>query len=101
MKRRWIFLVLTVLFLWALVSHFTELEQLKHTLQQGQWAWILVALLSQIIYFIVFTASYQAAFETLDIHTRTRDLIPVTLGALFLTMVVPAGIAGGTALFAQ
>jgi phosphatidylglycerol lysyltransferase len=101
MNKRWMLLALTVLFLWVVVSRFTELEQLRHTLQQGQWAWILAALLSQAIYFIVFTASYQAAFATLDIPTRTRDLIPVTLGALFVNMVVPAGIAGGTALFAQ
>ena len=72
LKRRWIVLFLTVLFLWAVVSRFTELEQLRHTLQQGQGGWILAALLSQIIYFLVFTASYQAAFETVEIHTRTR-----------------------------
>jgi phosphatidylglycerol lysyltransferase len=101
MKKRWIILTLTVLFLWAVVSRFTELQQLKQTLQQGQVSWILAAFLSQILYFIVFTASYQAAFDTVDIHTRTRDLIPVTLGALFVNLVVPAGIAGGTALFAQ
>jgi phosphatidylglycerol lysyltransferase len=101
MNKRWILLALTVLFLWAVVSRFTELEQLRVTLQQGQWDLILAALLSQAIYFIVFTASYQAAFDTLDVPTRTRDLIPVTLGALFVNMVVPAGIAGGTVLFAQ
>jgi phosphatidylglycerol lysyltransferase len=100
-KRRWILLTLTVLFLWAVISRLTELEQLKNTIQQGQGTWILAALVSQIVYFIVFTASYQAAFETVDIHTRTRDLIPVTLGALFVNLVVPAGITGGTALFAQ
>lgn len=101
MKRQWILLVLTVLFLWAVISHFTELEQLKNTLQHGQWNWILVALFSQIAYFVVFTASYQAAFATLDIPTRTRDLIPVTLGALFVNLVVPVSIAGSTTLFAQ
>lgn len=101
MKRRWIILTLTVLFLWAVVSRFTELAQLKSTLQEGQAGWILAALLSQVIYFIAFSASYQAAFDTVEIHTRTRDLIPVTLGALFVNLVVPAGIAGGTALFAQ
>lgn len=101
MKRRWIILTLTVLFLWAVVSRFTELAQLKATLQEGQAGWILAALLSQVIYFIAFSASYQAAFDTVEIHTRTRDLIPLTLGALFVNLVIPAGIAGGTALFAQ
>ncbi|PWB74012.1 MAG: hypothetical protein C3F07_08655 [Anaerolineales bacterium] len=101
MKTRWIVITLTVLFLWAVVSRFTELEQLRNTLQQGQWDWILAAFISQTIYFIAFTASYQAAFAALDIRIRTRDLLPVTLGSLFVNMVVPAGVAGGTALFAQ
>lgn len=101
MKTRWIVLSLTVLFLWALVSRFTELEQLRQTLQQGQWTFILAALVSQAVYFVVFAASYQAAFSTLDIETRTRDLVPVTLGSLFVNLVVPAGVAGGAALFAQ
>src|SRR5215216_5413650 len=101
MKTRWILIILTVLFLWALVSRFTALEQLKSTLQQGQWSWVLAALVFQSFYFVAYTASYQAAFEVLDIKTRTRDLLPITLGALFVNMVVPVSIAGSTALFAQ
>jgi phosphatidylglycerol lysyltransferase len=99
MKNRWIVLVLTVLFLWVVISRFTELEQLKTTLAQGQWGWIFAAILSQMIFYVVFTASYQSAFYTVDISTRTRDLIPVTLGSLFINVVVPAGGAGGAALF--
>jgi phosphatidylglycerol lysyltransferase len=101
MKTRWIRIILTVLFLWALVSRFTELEQLKSTFQQGQWSWILAALVFQALYFTAYTASYQSAFAVLDIRTRTRDLLPITLGALFVNTVVPVSIAGSTALFAQ
>lgn len=101
MKTRWILLILTVLFLWAVISRFTQLEQLRSTLQQGQWTWLLAAFVSISLYFIVFAASYQAAFTTVEIQSRTWDLIPLTLGALFVNLVVPAGIAGGTALFAQ
>ena len=101
MKKRWILLVLTVLFLWVVVSRFTELEQLKNTLAGGQWSWVLAAILSQMVYYTVFASSYQAAFYTVGINTRTRDLIPVTLGSLFVNVVVPAGGAGGAALFAE
>jgi phosphatidylglycerol lysyltransferase len=101
MKKRWIVLVVTVLFIWLVVSRFTELEQLKSTLAQGQWGWIFAAVLSQMLYYVVFTASYQSAFYTVDISTRTRDLIPVTLGSLFINVVVPAGGAGGAALFTE
>ncbi|MCZ2126943.1 MAG: flippase-like domain-containing protein [Anaerolineales bacterium] len=101
MKKRWIVFALTALFLWAVASRFTELKQLNQTLQQGQWDWILFALISQIFYFVVFAESYRAALKTAGVETRLRDLLPITLGALFVNLVVPAGIAGGTALFAQ
>ena len=101
MKKRWILLALTVLFLWVVVSQFTKLEQLKSTLAQGQWIWVMAAVLSQMAYYTVFTASYQAAFYTVGIGTRMRDLIPVTLGSLFVNVVVPLGGAGGAALFTE
>ena len=101
MKKRWIVLVLTVLFLWLVVSRFTELEQLKSTLAQGNWGLIFAALVCQMLYYVVFTGSYQSAFYTVDISTRTRDLLPVTLGSLFINVVVPAGGAGGAALFTE
>ncbi len=101
MKRRWLLLLITILFLWLVVSHFTEINQLKTTLANGQWGWILIALGLQIVYYLVFTASYQAAFSTVDISTRLRDLLPLTLGSLFVNIVMPTGGAAGAALFTE
>ncbi|MFN2196341.1 MAG: flippase-like domain-containing protein [Anaerolineales bacterium] len=101
MKKRWLILALTVLFLWLVVSRFAQLEQLKTTLAKAQWTWMLVAVLCQVVYYVAFAATYQAAFSTVNIQSRTRELIPVTLGSLFVNMVVPAGGAGGAMLFAE
>ncbi|MCA1953920.1 MAG: flippase-like domain-containing protein [Anaerolinea sp.] len=101
MKKRWIVLIVTVLFLGVVISRFTELEQLKSTLAQGQLQWIAVALLLQIPYYAIFNASYQSAFDTVGIRTRAGELMPLTLGALFVNLVVPAGGAGGAVLFAD
>jgi len=98
-RKRWFVLGLSVLFIWLVVSRFTELQQLKDTLAQGLWAWVAAAILMQLAYYLVFTSSYQAAFEAVDIHTRIRDLVPLMLGSLFINVVVPAGGAGGAALF--
>lgn len=101
MKRRWILIILTVLFLWFVVSRFTEIRQLRDTLLAGKWWWVLAAILTQAVFFVIFSATYQSAFSTVGIQTRTRDLIPVTLGSLFVNTVVPTGGAGGAALFAE
>jgi phosphatidylglycerol lysyltransferase len=83
------------------VSRFTELEQFKNTISKGNWWLVLAALFTQCVYYVVFAWTYKAAFSTVDIPTRTLELIPVTLGSLFINVVVPAGGAGGAALFAE
>lgn len=99
MKNRWILWLLVIFFLWVFVTRFTEIEKLATTLSQGKWEWVLAAILVQAIYFIAFTASYQAAFETVELKSRLYDLLPVLFGSLFVNVVVPAGGAGGAALF--
>jgi phosphatidylglycerol lysyltransferase len=99
MKRRWILWLLIIVFLWVVVSRFTEIQKLAVTLSQGKWEWVLAAVLVQMVYFAVFTGSYQAAFSTVEIKSRLRDLLPVLFGSLFVNVVVPAGGAGGAALF--
>lgn len=99
MKRRWILWLLVVGFLWVVVTRLTEIEKLAVTLARGQWQWVLAAALLQGIYILVFSASYQAAFAAVEIQSRLLNLVPVTLGSLFVNVVAPAGGAGGAALF--
>lgn len=101
MSKRWILVLLTLLFLWFVISRFTELQQLRDTLAQGQALWILAAFFAQALYFLVFSSSFQSAFAALGISTRTREILPLTLGSLFVNLVVPAGGVGGAALFAE
>jgi phosphatidylglycerol lysyltransferase len=98
-KRRWILWLLIIGFIWLVVTRFTEIEKLAATLAGGQWEWVLAAGLVQVIYYGVFAASYSSAFDTVEVKSRVLELIPVTLGSLFVNVVTPAGGAGGVALF--
>jgi len=101
MKKNWILLLLTALFIYVIVTRYKELVQLKTTVAQGQLWLVVAAMLVQLVYYVAFSWSYQSAFDTVEIETRTRDLIPVMLGSLFVNVVVPAGGAGGMALFTE
>ncbi|MGD8403594.1 MAG: flippase-like domain-containing protein [Anaerolineales bacterium] len=90
---------LIVAFIWLIISHFTEVKQLANTLAQGQWQWVLVAAGLQVIYYLVFTATYQSAFYALGIKRKVGELIPVTLGSLFVNVVAPTASTAGAALF--
>ena len=97
--RRFLFGILLVAFLWLVISHEADIEALAHTLMQGQWQWVLLAALLQVLYFIVFSATYQAAFYAVDIKRGLWELIPVTLGSIFVNVIAPTASTAGAALF--
>jgi phosphatidylglycerol lysyltransferase len=91
--------VLAIAFIWLVVSHYTEVKKLADTLAQGQWQWILAAAVLQVIYYLTFAATYQAAFYALGIKRKVLELVPVTLGSLFVNVVTPTASTAGAALF--
>ena len=94
-KARWIFWILIAAFLWLMVSRQTEIQKVTGPLIRGQLEWILAAALLQVLYYAVFAAMFKFAFFTVDVKSKIRDLLSVTLGALFINMVAPTwGRAG-------
>ncbi len=47
------------------------------------------------------TASYQAAFWTVEVRGHLFELLPVTFAALFVNVVAPSGNVSGMALWAD
>lgn len=101
MKRRWVFWVLVILFLWIVISRFSEITILAETLLRGKWQWVVVAALLQVAYYIVYTALYQSAFEIVEVKSRVIDLLPVTFASIFMNVAAPSGGASAVALFAD
>ncbi len=99
MKRRWIFWLLLALFVWLVLTRTAEIKQLAGTLAQGQWEWMFIAILMQVVYFVVLTLSYQAAFSVAGVRGTLRELLPVTFAALFVNVVAPSGNISGMALW--
>ncbi len=97
--RRLILWVLIIGFIWIIISRFTEIQKLAQTVMQGKWEWIAIAVLLQILYYIIFTYSYKSAFNTVDVESKVRNLLPVMLGSIFVNVVAPSGGAAGVALF--
>jgi uncharacterized membrane protein YbhN (UPF0104 family) len=101
MKRRWIFWILVVLFVWVVISRLSEIRKLADTLIGGQWQWVAVAALAQVVYYIIYTALYQSAFLTVGVKSRLGDLLPVTFASIFMNVAAPSGGASSMALFAD
>ena len=99
MKFRWIIWLLVFVFLWIVLSRFTEIEKLARTLSEGEWQWVGIAALLQALYYVVFTGIYQSAFYTVEVDSHVSELLPVTFASIFLNVAAPSGGASGAALF--
>ncbi|NPV74917.1 MAG: flippase-like domain-containing protein [Anaerolineae bacterium] len=96
---RWLFWLLIVVFVWLVVSRFTELEKLLKVLEEGRWQWVAAAGFLQILYYTAYSAIYQFAFDTVEVKSRLRDLIPVTFASVFMYVAAPLGGTSGSMLF--
>jgi len=90
---------LFIAFVWLIIIRFNEVQKLVQTLVLGQWQWVLAAAGLQVVYYLAFTGTYQAAFYVLDIRSKLFELVPVTLGSLFVNVVAPTASTAGAALF--
>lgn len=82
-----------------MVSRFTEIEKLARTFSQGEWQWVGLATLFQVIFYLLHTALYQAAFDAVGIRHRLRELLPVVLASQFVNVLAPTGGTAAIALF--
>ena len=101
MNRRVLLWLLLIAFVWVVVTRVTEIQNLAQTLAGGIWGWVVVAAILQVLYYVVMTASYQAAFWTVEVRGRLLQLLPVTFAAIFVNVVAPSGNVSGMALWAD
>ena len=99
MRRRWIFWVLVILFVWVVISRMSEIRKLADTLVGGQWQWVAIASLLQVLYYITYTGLYQSAFQVVGVQSQIGELLPVTFASIFVNVAAPSGGASGVALF--
>lgn len=98
-KRSWLFWLLIAALLWLAASRYAEIKQLAGTLAQGQWQWVFVAALLTVVYYTVRAALYQAAFYTVEVRSRVRELLPLVFAALSMSVAVPSGGVSSAVLF--
>lgn len=99
MKSGWIFWLLILAFIGVIATHLTDLEKLSRTLAEGHLQLVIAAGFIQVFYYLALSASYQYAFHTVEVESHIKDILPVTLGSIFINVVAPTAGTGGAALF--
>ncbi len=97
--RKFIFIL--VLFLGAAFVYlsFGELESIVKTLEQGNFWFILLALLMQGAWFIVSGLTYQSLYHLLGMDLTAYKLTLLSVAANFINTVAPSAGVGGMAVF--
>jgi glycosyltransferase 2 family protein len=94
------FLIAFILFLGIIfvMARISELEAIANTLRQGDWRFLLLAVIVQGLWFINIAASYKVIYQALGITESLRDLVPLVAAVMFTNTVAPSGGMSGIAL---
>ena len=95
------FIVLLILFLGVVfvIFSFSELEHTLATIQQGNFWYILLALLIQIGWFFLVGITYRSIYRLLGMRESIFNLTQVAAAATFVNVVMPTAGLGGIAIF--
>jgi glycosyltransferase 2 family protein len=94
-----IFIILLFLGAAFIYLSFSELESVVETLQQGNFWFILLAVLIQLAWFMVAGANYQSLYTLLGMRESVRKLALLYASANFVNTVAPSAGVGGMAVF--
>lgn len=95
------FIISVVLFLGASFVYlsFSELQNILHTLQQGNFWFILLALLVEGTWFLMCGLIYQSLYRALGLEDTVLKFSLLAASATFVSIVTPSAGVGGVAVF--
>ena len=99
MRRRIIFWILIIAFVWLLVTRFSDIRSLASTLAQGNPVWILAALASQFLYYVAFSSLWRSCLDVVEVSIPLKESIQIVVASVFVNTVAPSGGVSGAALF--
>ena len=101
MKRRLLFWILIIAFVWLVVTRFSDIRNLTGILVRGSPVWILAAMVSQVMYYVVFSSLWRSSLDVVEVSLPLHEAIQIVLASVFVNTVAPSGGMAGAALFAD
>ncbi len=98
MRKLVIALVLMVGIMFVL-TQLAEIEDIVYTLQQGDWRFLVLASLVEVIWLVNIGTSFRSIFRILGVDEKLGRLILLASAANFVNIVAPSAGIGGIAVF--
>ena len=94
------FFIIIVAACWYAFKHFGETADVAKALIQGDWRWISLALILQVIYYPIYGRYLKLCFDYFQLGYTKGRLMQVFLATKFTNIVFPLATVGQVALFA-
>jgi uncharacterized protein (TIRG00374 family) len=82
-----------------LITRMGEVQAVLEILRKGDWRFILLALIIQIVWLINIAGMYRAIYQALGIDETIIKLVFLSAAAVFVNVVAPTAGMGGMAVF--
>ncbi len=95
------FIIALVLFLGFIfvIARLTEIQSIAAVFQRGDFWFLGLALLIQVLLFFIYGATFRSIYRSLGIQEQLGTLALMFSAASFINVVAPSGGVGGLALF--
>lgn len=98
MRKLVVALVLMVGIMFVL-TQLAEIEDIVHTLQQGDWRFLALAFLVEMLWLVNIGTSFRSIYRILGVDEKLGRLILLASAANFVNIVAPSAGIGGIAVF--
>lgn len=96
---RLLLVALGILLLVVVAGQFMNAQALAESLSSADWRWAAVAIVMQVVFFVLFAGLYQAGFRAVGVSSQIGRLVPVLLASIFAKTAVPLTAAPAAAVF--
>lgn len=97
--RRIFFGSILLLGFFFILRRFTELQMLLDTFQKGDWRFLLIAVIVQLMWLFNVAAVYRVIFRAVEVKESIWRLVLMSTAATATNIVAPSAGAGGIAIF--
>jgi glycosyltransferase 2 family protein len=97
--RKFLFALILLVGVIFIIASLAEVQAIYETLQRGDWRFLFMAILVQILWLFNVAASYCSIFSALQLKERFINLVPMSAAAFFFNTVAPSGGLSGLGVF--
>jgi len=97
--RKLIIAVILMVGIMFILTKVAEIEDIIFTLQQGDWRYLVLAALVEMVWIVNIGASFHVVYQMLEVEESLGRLILLATAANFINIIAPSGGISGVAVF--